>query len=146
MGFLPQNADFVEKSTHCLGRQMCAFFWCGRRDLILARTARSVFHGRGRPPEVRSVPFSLQVASQKQEQPEMNSSCSCMVRTTGLPPVAALADEQLSTVRSYGQIANAIFSLFQVPFQKQKQPEMNSSCSCLVRTMSLVKKTVKNCF
>jgi len=37
-----------------------------------------------------------------------------LVRTMGLPPVAALADEQLSTVRSYGQIAVG-FSLFQVP-------------------------------
>ena len=36
-------------------------FWQGQKDLILARTARSVFHGRGRPPEVRSVPFPLQV-------------------------------------------------------------------------------------
>jgi hypothetical protein len=33
---------------------------------------------------------------------------------TGFPPVAALADEQLSTVRSFGQIAEAIFSLFQI--------------------------------
>ena len=24
---LPARANFVEKSTHCLGRQMCAFFW-----------------------------------------------------------------------------------------------------------------------
>ena len=32
-GFIPTKADLVEKSTHCLGRQMCAFFWCGRRDL-----------------------------------------------------------------------------------------------------------------
>ena len=24
---LAQRANFVEKSTHCLGRQMCAFFW-----------------------------------------------------------------------------------------------------------------------
>ena len=36
-------------------------FWSKRRDSILARTARSVFHGRGRPPEVRSVPFPLRV-------------------------------------------------------------------------------------
>ena len=27
VGFLPPSADLVEKSTHCLGRQMCAFFW-----------------------------------------------------------------------------------------------------------------------
>ena len=26
VGFLPPSADLVEKSTHCLGRQMCAFF------------------------------------------------------------------------------------------------------------------------
>ena len=38
-------------------------FWRRRKDLILARTARSVFHGRGRPPEVRSVPFPLQVTT-----------------------------------------------------------------------------------
>ena len=35
-----------------------------RRDLILARTTRSVFHGRGRPPEVRSAPFPLRVPIQ----------------------------------------------------------------------------------
>ena len=33
VGFLPPSADLVEKSTHCLGRQMCAFFWCSRWDL-----------------------------------------------------------------------------------------------------------------
>ena len=38
-------------------------FWQGQKDLILARTTRSVFHGRGRPPEVRSVPFPLQVTT-----------------------------------------------------------------------------------
>ena len=27
VGFLPPTADLVEKSTHYLGRQMCAFFW-----------------------------------------------------------------------------------------------------------------------
>ena len=43
------------------GRQKRFFTWCRWRDLILARTARSVFHGRGRPPEVRSVPFPLQI-------------------------------------------------------------------------------------
>ena len=31
-GFIPTKADFVEKSTHCLGRQMCAFFWWSVRD------------------------------------------------------------------------------------------------------------------
>ncbi|MBQ1965426.1 MAG: hypothetical protein II348_01995, partial [Clostridia bacterium] len=31
-GFIPTKADLVEKSTHCLGRQMCAFFWWGQRD------------------------------------------------------------------------------------------------------------------
>ena len=31
-GFLPPTADLVEKSTHCLGRQMCAFFWWGMVD------------------------------------------------------------------------------------------------------------------
>ena len=30
-GFIPTKADLVEKSTHCLGRQMCAFF-CLKRD------------------------------------------------------------------------------------------------------------------
>ena len=30
---IPQGIYFVEKSTHCLGRQMCAFFWRRRRDL-----------------------------------------------------------------------------------------------------------------
>ena len=33
VGFLPPSADLVEKSTHCLGRQMCAFFWRRMRDL-----------------------------------------------------------------------------------------------------------------
>ena len=32
---LPARANFVEKSTHCLGRQMCAFFWLRRWDLNL---------------------------------------------------------------------------------------------------------------
>ena len=53
----------------------CSIFWCGRRDLILARTARSVFHGRGRPPEVRSVPFPLQAPPKKarttRDEPEL---------------------------------------------------------------------------
>ena len=29
---LARRANFVEKSTHCLGRQMCAFFWWGKVD------------------------------------------------------------------------------------------------------------------
>ena len=34
VGFIPSaRTDLVEKSTHCLGRQMCAFFWCGWQDL-----------------------------------------------------------------------------------------------------------------
>ena len=33
VGFLPPSADLVEKSTHCLDRQMCAFFWRRRWDL-----------------------------------------------------------------------------------------------------------------
>ena len=32
VGFLPPSADLVEKSTHCLGIQMCAFFWSRRRE------------------------------------------------------------------------------------------------------------------
>ena len=43
--------------------ETCRIFWQGQKDSILARTARSVFHGRGRPPEVRSVPFPLQIPS-----------------------------------------------------------------------------------
>ena len=31
-GFIPTKADLVEKSTHCLGRQVCAFFWWGMVD------------------------------------------------------------------------------------------------------------------
>ena len=42
-------------------RMSMPYFWRRRKDLILARTARSVFHGRGRPPEVRSAPFPLRV-------------------------------------------------------------------------------------
>ena len=30
--FHSPKANFVEKSTHCLGRQMCAFFWWGMVD------------------------------------------------------------------------------------------------------------------
>ena len=40
--------------------ETCRIFWQGQKDLILARTARSVFRGRERPPEVRSVPLPLQ--------------------------------------------------------------------------------------
>ena len=36
--------------------------------MILARTTRSVFLGRGRPPEVRSVPIPLQVPSPLQSK------------------------------------------------------------------------------
>ena len=36
VGFLPPSADLVEKSTHCLSRQMCAFFWRRRRDSLAA--------------------------------------------------------------------------------------------------------------
>ena len=43
-------------------------FWSKRRDSILARTARSVFHGRGHPPEVRSVPFPLRVPCLKSKK------------------------------------------------------------------------------
>ena len=32
VGFLPPSADLVGKSTHRLGRQMCAFFWWTFRD------------------------------------------------------------------------------------------------------------------
>ena len=35
---------------------------------ILARTPRSVFHGRGRPPEVRSAPFPLRIPLNKKEE------------------------------------------------------------------------------
>ena len=49
------------KKRTFITRQKCVFCWQGQKDLILARTARSVFHGRERPPEVRSVPFPLQV-------------------------------------------------------------------------------------
>ena len=41
--------------------KMIRLFWSKRRDSILVRTAHSVFHGRGRPPEVHSVPFPLRV-------------------------------------------------------------------------------------
>ena len=39
-GFIPQKADLVEKSTHCLGRRMCAFFWSTRWDLNPNRRRR----------------------------------------------------------------------------------------------------------
>ena len=69
VGFLPQNADFVEKSTHCLGRQMCAFFWRRRRDL----NSRA---GKTRPTPLAGAPlrpleyFSVYL---RRERPLQNS-------------------------------------------------------------------------
>ena len=57
------------------------------------------------------------------------------MRTWGFPPVAALADKQLSTVWSFGQIDKAIFSLFQIPILiKQKGRTAGGAHPlCLVR-------------
>ena len=79
------------------------FCWCGRRDLILARTARSVFHGRGRPPEVRSVPFPLQVPVLiNQKGYTTRAYPLCLVRTTGLEPtwIASLEPETSASANS----------------------------------------------
>ena len=48
--------------------------------MILARTARSVFHGRGRPPEVRSVPFPLQILPIKQKWQSRKGSAAFVWR------------------------------------------------------------------
>ena len=37
VGFLPPSADLVEKSTHCLGRQMCVFFWLQNQGIRFQR-------------------------------------------------------------------------------------------------------------
>ena len=41
--------------------------WRRGRDSILARTTRSVFLGRRRPPEVRSTPIPLRIPQRKKE-------------------------------------------------------------------------------
>ena len=47
--------------TNTIRKGWCPFLWRRKRDSILARTTRSVFLGRGRPPEVRSVPIPLRI-------------------------------------------------------------------------------------
>ena len=49
--------------------KMIRLFWRRGRDSILARTARSVFLGRGRPPEVRSVPIPLRIPPNTKKKP-----------------------------------------------------------------------------
>ena len=49
-----------KKTTELLGLG-CPFIWRRKRDSILARTTRSVFLGRGRPLEVRSIPIPLRI-------------------------------------------------------------------------------------
>ena len=74
----------------------------------------------------------------KQKQPEINSSCSRLVRMTGLPPVAALADKQ--PFRLFGPTDKLLTQFppyFKSRLKKQKQPEMNSSCFHLVRMTGL---------
>ena len=56
-----------------------------------------------------------------------------MVRMTGFPPVAALADEQLSTVRSYGQIAVQYSPYFKSRLYNAKTPRQKSRCLHMVR-------------
>ena len=55
-----RTKPYKRKNTICV-----VFFllWRRLRDSILARTARSVFLGRGRPPEVRSTPIPLRIPS-----------------------------------------------------------------------------------
>ena len=43
---IPLGIYFVEKSTHCLGRQMCAFFWRRQRDSFLVRAKHLRFNLR----------------------------------------------------------------------------------------------------
>jgi len=45
VGFLPPSADLVEKSTHCLGRQMCAFF-CERATKRIQNTNGFILQNR----------------------------------------------------------------------------------------------------
>ena len=47
-------------------------------------------------------------------------TCRFLVQGTGLPPVAALAGEQLSTVRSYGQNAAHFSPYFKSRLEKAK--------------------------
>ena len=54
---LPARANFVEKSTHCLGRQMCAFFWRRRRDSLAAARLRTVGVFASRFARIRSLAF-----------------------------------------------------------------------------------------
>ena len=54
VGFLPPSADLIEKSTHCLDRQMCAFFWHAQRDSL--SPAGSVRVGSDSPPDCHSLP------------------------------------------------------------------------------------------
>ena len=53
VGFLPPSADLVEKSTHCLGRQMCAFFWRRERD---SNPRKLSFQRFSRPPQSTTLP------------------------------------------------------------------------------------------
>ena len=63
--------------------ETCRIFWQGLEDLILARTTRSVFHGRGRPPEVRSVPFPLQVLLLSEKEKGTNANALIPVSLAG---------------------------------------------------------------
>ena len=75
-----------------------------------------------------------------------------LVRETGLPPVAALADKQSTglfgaMLVEHTQIASAIFSLLQVPFPLQnKKSKPIGLLFLLVREMSRVKKTLNKSF
>ena len=55
------KANIIQKTHLCLGRQKCVFCWRGRKDSILARPTRSVFHGSDSPPDCHSPPFPLLV-------------------------------------------------------------------------------------
>ena len=81
--------------------ETCRIFWQGQKDLILARTTRSVFHGRGRPPEVRSVPFPLQVRqpAAKEKRNEMLSHLIplFLAGAEGLEPTTHGFGDQYST-------------------------------------------------
>ena len=99
---LPARANFVEKSTHCLGRQMCAFFWCGRRDIkrrshsTNKASAWSLPCGK-RPRSAGAkckflvlVCLAIRVLrpSRRTENKKASlATCSLLVRETGLEPV-----------------------------------------------------------
>ena len=57
---LARRANFTEKSTHCLGRQMCAFFWrrvwdSNPRDIAVKRCSRPPRYDRFDNPPCNTI-------------------------------------------------------------------------------------------